>query len=166
MGILDIVLLLCFVPGVVHGISKGFVQQVVSLVSIFVGAWLAFHFSGLVSSFLQDYFTIDPKLLNVIAFIVIIILTTLLLYWLGELITRIIKIATLGWLNRLLGAILAIFNTALVLGLLIMVFESLNARFGIIAAEKLQDSGIYCAIQDFADKIFPYLKSLVTGKDA
>ena len=122
MGILDIVLLVCFVPAIVQGITKGFVQQVISLVSIILGVWLATRFSNLIGSWLATYFTIDPKLLNIIAFAIIVILAVLLLYWLGQLITKVIKIATLGWLNRILGVVLAILKTALILGILILLF--------------------------------------------
>lgn len=166
MGILDIVLLLCFVPAIVQGIMKGFVQQVISLVAILVGAWLAFRFSSLIAGWLSAYFTLDPKILNVAAFAIIVILAVLLIYWLGQLITKVIKIATLGWLNRVLGVIFAIAKTALILGLLVMVFESVNGKFGLVKPGKLDDSGVYCLLRNFANSVFPYLKSLVSGGNA
>ena len=166
MGILDIVLLLCFVPAIVQGIMKGFVQQVISLVAILAGAWLAFRFSSLIANWLSAYFTLDPKILNIIAFAIIVILAVLLIYWIGQLITKVIKIATLGWLNRVLGVLFAIAKTALILGLIVMVFESINGKFGLVSPEKLDDSGVYCFLRDSAERIFPYLKSLVSGGNA
>ena len=35
MGILDIILLCCFIPAIVQGISKGFISQVISIHSPF-----------------------------------------------------------------------------------------------------------------------------------
>ena len=45
MGTLDIILLICFIPALVRGIQKGFIEQVISLASIFIGAWMAYRFA-------------------------------------------------------------------------------------------------------------------------
>lgn len=163
MGILDIVLLICFVPAIVQGISKGFVQQAISLISILVGVWTAGRFSSMVVSWLSSYFTIDPRLLNIISFTIIVVVAILLLYWIGQLLTKVIKIATLGWLNRLLGVVLSIVTTALLLGLLILLFEGINAKFELVKPTKLEDASVYCALRDFGNKVFPFLKSLISG---
>jgi len=163
MGILDIVLLICFIPAIVDGISKGFVRQVISMASIVIGAWLAFKFSSVLCEWLCKYITLDAKVLNIISFGIIVILTILLLNLLGTLLTKVIKIATLGWLNRILGVIFALAKTALILGLIIMVFNGINDKFSIVKPEKFADARIYSALRTFATNVFPYLKCLVTG---
>lgn len=163
MGILDIVLLICFVPAIVQGISKGFVQQAISLVSILIGVWTAGRFSSLIATWLSVYFTIDQRLLNIIAFVLIVIIVILLLYWIGQLLTKVIKITTLGWLNRLLGVVLSIVTTALLLGLLILLFEGINVKFELVKASKLEDASVYCILRDFGSKVFPFLKNLISG---
>ena len=132
MGTLDISLLACFIPALVTGVTKGFVEQVVALVAVLLGAWLAFRFSATLAAWLAPTFSIDARLLHVISFAVILILVIVLLHLLGRLITSVLKLVMLGWLNRLLGLVFAIFKAALVLGLLITVFEGLNAQWGIV----------------------------------
>ena len=73
MTILDIILLLCFVPAVVAGISKGFVSQVVQIAALILGAWAAFHFSSVICDWLSQYLTMDGTMLKIIAFILVII---------------------------------------------------------------------------------------------
>lgn len=163
MGILDIVLLLCFVPAIVRGLSKGFIAEIVSLVSIILGAWLAFKFSDLASTWLSNYLQLDPRTLHVLAFAIIVILTILLLYWLGQILTKIIKIATLGWLNRLMGMVVGILKVALLLGIIIMVFEGINEKWSLVKPAVTDDAVVYNALKDFAHTVFPYLKNLVTG---
>lgn len=163
MAILDIVLLLCFVPAIVKGLSKGLVNELISLASVIVGAWLAFKFSSTLAAWLSGYLQLDPKAVNVIAFAVIVILVILLLNLIGQLLTKVIQITMLGWLNRLLGMVFAILKTALILGLVIMVFAGINAKFGIVKPEVLDGTVVYNAIKNFAEAIFPYLKSLVTS---
>ena len=79
----------------------------------------------------------------------------------GHLVTKLFKVATLGWLNRLLGALFAIFTTALLLGLLISVFEGLNASWNIVDPEKLVDLKVWPVLRDFASGILPQLKVFV-----
>ena len=54
MGILDIVLLICFVPAIVSGVTKGFIRQVVEIVAILAGAWVAFRCSSMLSVWLAQ----------------------------------------------------------------------------------------------------------------
>ena len=160
MGTLDIILLVCFIPAVITGVAKGFVEQVVALASVILGAWLAFRFSTNLAEWLGPTFSIDGKLLHIICFAIIVILTIILLHLAGRLLAGVLKLAMLGWLNRLLGFVFAIFKAALVLGLLIMVFEGFNAQWNIVKPEVLADSPVYMALKGFAAKVFPYLKSL------
>ena len=61
MGTLDIILLICFIPAIVRGIQKGFVEQLVAIVSILLGAWLAFKFSTPLSTWAAGFITLEPK---------------------------------------------------------------------------------------------------------
>jgi hypothetical protein len=45
VNVIDIIILICCVPALVQGFRKGFISQAVSLVSLVLGAWLAFKFS-------------------------------------------------------------------------------------------------------------------------
>lgn len=163
MGIVDIILLLCFIPGIVRGISKGFVHQIISLASIFIGAWLAVKFSALVSNWLTNYMQLDPKVLKIISFAIIVLLAILLLYWLGELITNAFKATDMGWLNRLLGLVFSIVKVALILGLLIMLFDGLNDKIHLFKPEVFDDAVLYNALKDFGQSILPFLKSFISG---
>jgi len=167
MAILDIILLVCFVPAIVSGISKGFVKQLVNLASIIVGAWAAFRFSSMVSAFIQERIhSLDPKILYIISFVIILVAVVLLLNLIGELICKVVNIASLNTLNRLAGVILGVAKTALLLGLIIMVFEGLNSKWELVDPSKLESAVIYQWLSDFVQKIFPYLKNMVIGGTA
>ena len=163
MGTLDIILLIAFIPALVTGITKGFVSQVVALASVILGAWLAYRFSGTVSAWLAPSFNIDGKFLQIISFTIIVIVTIVVLHLVGRLLTGVLKLAMLGGLNRILGLIFAVFKAALVLGLLVSVFEGFNAQWSMVKPEVLADSPVYMALKGFALKVFPYLKSLIVN---
>lgn len=166
MAILDIILLLCFIPAIVSGISKGFVKQVVDLVAILVAAWAAFHFSTILGGWLGQYISLDGTVLNVISFVLIIIVAAVLLNLVGALITNALKALSLGFLNRLFGLIFAILKVALILGLVILLFETLNSTLHLVKPETTDNAVVYNALKGVAEKIFPILKTLVTGGGA
>ena len=163
MGILDIILLICFIPGIVSGISKGFVKQVVEFGAILGGAWAAFHFSSSLSIWLGQYFSLDPVVLHIISFILIMLIFALIMNMVANLLTRILNIIALGWLNGVLGLIFGIFKVALVLGLLIMVFEGINNSFQLLKPGALDDSVVYNALKEMGQKVFPYLKEFASS---
>src|SRR5574344_382602 len=163
MAILDIIILICFVPAIVKGISKGLMRQVVELVAILVGAWAAFHFSSVISNWLSASITINHTVLNVICFVLVVVIVCVLLFLPCSMLNRLLKAVSLGWVDTGLGIIFGVLKTALIIGLVIMVFESLNSAIHIVKPGTLADSPIYCALRNFAGKIFPYLKGLVTS---
>ena len=105
----------------ITGISKGLVEQLVSLASLFVGVWAAFRFSTVIAEWLNGFLQLDQKIVNIAAFALTVILAVLLLTLLGKLITKTLKLAALGWANRLLGLVFALLKAALIIGLLIFV---------------------------------------------
>ena len=56
MATLDIILLCCFIPGIIRGLSKGFLEQALALAGIVLSVWAAFHFSALVCTWLKPTF--------------------------------------------------------------------------------------------------------------
>lgn len=161
METLDIIILICFIPAIIRGLQKGFIEQAVALVSLILGAWLAFRFSSIVSDWLHPYIDVSETVLNVISYAVIIITVVVLLFLLGRLLTGIVKLVLLGWLDRLLGLVFAIMKTALIVGLAVVLFDTLNLKFEFVKPEVLDASVLYTPVKDLAYAIFPFLKELI-----
>lgn len=161
MNLLDIILLILFIPAIIRGISKGFIEQIIALASLFLSAWLAYLFSNTVSGWLGQYVSnVSPQVLYVISFVVIIIVTVALLHLLARLLSNIIKTISLGWLNALLGVAVSIVNTILILGIIIMAFKSFNESTLHLSTELLDSSIVYKAISSVTDVLFPYIENL------
>lgn len=162
MNVLDIILLICFVPAIITGIRKGFIAQVISIISIVAGVWLSFRFSELLSGWIGQWIHTSQSLLQVIAFIIILILVILAFTALGKLLEATIRIILLGWLNRLLGVIFAILKYVLIIGLILMAFDWINSELGLVRKSVLDSSVLYRPLLDAADTIFPYFKGLLS----
>lgn len=160
MNILDIVLLVCLIPAVIQGLRKGFIAQVVAIISLVLGGWLAYRFSSAVTEWLGQWISASGPVLNIIAFILIFAIVVTLLFLLGKILEASIKIILLGWLNKLLGLVFSLFKYVLVIGLLIILFDSINGKFGLVSDEFLDSSFLYSGIRSISWSVFPYLKSL------
>lgn len=162
MNILDIILLVCFIPAIISGLRKGFIAQVVAIISIVLGVWLSVKLATLVGNWISQWIEASPQLINIISFAIIFIAVAVLLFTIGKLIEATIKIIMLGWLNKLLGVLFSMLKCILIIGFLIIVFEAINDTFGLVPESYLSDSLLYTPFRDIADSVFPLFKELLS----
>ncbi len=162
MNTLDIILLICFVPAVIQGFRKGFISQIVAIISIIAGVWVSARFASMASVWIGQYIQGSEQVLKVVAFALIFIVVIAALALLGKLIEGTVKLIMLGWLNRLLGVLFSLLKVGLIVGLVIMAFNALNGTFQFVSEETLNSSVLYPPLKDLAYSIFPYLKDLLT----
>ena len=161
MNTVDIILLICFIPALVQGFRKGFISQIIAIISIILGAWLSFRFASEVSVWLAQYITGSEQILKIIAFALILTAVIIGLTLLGKLLESTFELVMLGWLNKLLGAAFSLVKAGLLIGLAIMVFCSLNNTFSLVSEEILKESVLFPPLKDLAYTVFPYLKELL-----
>ena len=160
MATLDIILLICFLPGIIRGLSKGFLEQALALVGIVLSVWAAFRFSGLVATWLKPYVDFSETTVNVIAFALILVAMSLLVLLVAKLLTKVIEMAMMGWLDKMLGLVFALAVNALVIGVFIILFDTVNLKFNLVKPEVLDGSIVYTTLRDLCYLVFPFLKSL------
>lgn len=161
MSPVDIVLILCFLPSIKTGLTRGFVSQAAAIISLILGVWLSFRFSTAVSAWLGTYIEVSPQVLQVIAFVLIIILVILLLQLIAKIVSGILDLVLLGWADRLLGFVFALLKGALVIGVVIMLFNTINNLYTFVPEEVLGASVLYPPLKMFAYTVFPYFKELL-----
>ena len=83
MNTLDIVILLLFVPGIIRGLTKGFLEQGISLAGVVLAIWLAFRFCQQAGQLLQQYVTVSEKIVPVLGFSLVLVVTILAVILLG-----------------------------------------------------------------------------------
>lgn len=164
MNSLDVILLVLLLPGVIRGISKGFLEQAISLLGIIVSVWAAFHFQEDICGAIQSHFPDLPEtILRVSAFAIILVLVSVLALLLAKLLTRMVKMATLGWINRLLGALAALLLGVSIMSVLVIVYDSLSGGLGFGPGKLTEGSFMYKILKDFGYTLFPYLKQLISN---
>ncbi len=161
MNVLDIILLICFIPAVIQGIRNGFIAQVISIAALILGVWASARFTPEVSTWLAQYITVSEQVMKVISFTAILLMSFLVLALIGKFLEATFKLVMLGWLNSLLGAVFSLIKAGLVIGLVIMAFCSLNNTFNFVSEEVLNESVLFPPLKKMAYTVFPYLKELL-----
>ena len=161
MNSLDIVILLLFIPGIIRGLSKGFLEQLISLGGIVLSVYLAYKFADFACNIIKDYITVSETVLHVIGFAAVLIAVLLVVVLLAKLVTKVAEMASLGWLNKTLGLVFSLAVTALVIAVLIILFDTVNVKFELVNSPVLQESVLYGHLKDLGYFVFPYLKQLL-----
>ena len=162
MNILDIIILICLIPAVIHGLRKGLISQVISIASLIIGVWASVKFADLASQWLAKYITIPEQTLKITSFILIMIAVFVVLGLLGKLLEATLKLVTLGWINRLAGMCFSLAKSLLILGLLAMGFSSLNSTLELVKPEYIEGSVLYPILKNIADTVFPHVRNFLT----
>jgi membrane protein required for colicin V production len=157
MNYLDIILGILLILSAFNGFSKGFVEELAGLVALILGIWAAIHFSGMMAHFLTSHLNFTFQHLSIAAFLITFILVVILVHLVGTLVSKVIKAASLGFLNRLAGFGFGVIKGALILSIILIVFNRIDEDVHIISSEKKAESKLYEPIRNFAPRIFPFL---------
>ncbi len=118
--IVVVVILLCFLT---RGLWIGFMRQLAGLAALVGGYWLAAHFHPEIAPYVKRFIA-NPKLIFLVSFICIFLVSALAFTLAGKLLQKVMQITLMGWFDRLLGGILGIAKAAVVASLLFMFLAS------------------------------------------
>lgn len=152
MSYIDIILGGLLIFGLIRGIKNGLFVELASLISFFIGIYIAVKFSYIVGGFIGD-----SKTAKVAAFVITLILVIVGIHLLAKVFSKIANFVFLGWLNRLGGAVFAVLKTALLLGIVLSLFQKVNIDNAIISKETQEESMFFNPIMKTSEVLLPVL---------
>lgn len=159
MCIIDIIILVPFAFALYKGIKNGFVGQIAGIGGIILGIILGTRFSTLLSGYVSQWIDASEAVIKIISFALIIIAVILVATILSKAIEKLFSLVMLGWLNKLLGVLLAFAGTAFLVGSVIALITFINETwFVIVPKDKIADSILYQPLEDLVNMVFPYFK--------
>lgn len=119
MSLVDILIWAVLLVFMVKGFMKGLIREVCSLLGLLVGGWAAFKFCSSLASAMSPLINLPHHIASVVAFILILLTLGILFFFLGHVLTVILKIALLGGINRIGGVVFGLLQGALLLCMLL-----------------------------------------------
>ena len=153
-AVFDIVFIGALITACVYGYTKGFVRQLLGLVGIVAGTYCAYKLAEVFTAWWHTQFDVDPDVMKIIVFIILAIIIYLLVLRVAVLLNKLLKMAMLGWLNRLLGMIFGAAKIILIFSALAYAINALNFT------DKMVGSKTFTYLISLANYLFPYINFL------
>ena len=157
MNYIDIVLAILLVLAAINGFRKGLIAELASLAALILGIWGAIEFSDVTSEFLVENFDLKSEHLNIISFIVTFVVIVILVHIVGGVVNKMVETVMLGFLNKLAGMVFGIVRAALILSVLLVVFDKIDEDIQILSPEAKGESRMYEPIRNLAPSLFPFI---------
>jgi membrane protein required for colicin V production len=159
----DIIILIPLIYGLYSGYKKGFIIEAASLVSLLLATWGGVKFSGYVSEILTNDYGFETQFLPVISFLLVFLSILVGIHLLAKLLHGLLKLAMLGMVNRVFGAIFSSVKYALIVSVFIFMATSIIDETDIISPEEKNETYLYQHVSKLSYTVIPALKEQVSG---
>jgi membrane protein required for colicin V production len=157
MNYIDIVLGIILILAAINGFKKGLIAEVASLAALILGIWGAIKFSYITSEFLIENFNLKTDYLNLISFAVTFVVIVILVHVVSSAVNKLVETVMLGFVNKLAGVVFGILKSALILSIILVLFDKIDEDVHILSESAKENSRMYEPIRSFAPTIFPFI---------
>lgn len=165
MNTLDLILLLPIAAGFVFGLFKGLIKELTSLSAIFLGIYSARFFSPGVCNYLIQKYDFSQKTAQPLSYLIIFILVVIVLLLIANALNKLVESVALGGFNKFLGGIFGALKLALIISVLVNVFDALDSRFPLINAETKTESIAYNPVMKLGPSLWEETKKHTLQND-
>ncbi|MGB4600015.1 MAG: CvpA family protein [Trichlorobacter sp.] len=156
MNLLDISIMIVLALMGLRGLLRGLIKEVAALTALILGGWLAYRYHSVAAGPLKTL--LPAAAAEVVAFVLLLILVGLCAHLLGNLLTGLIKLALLGWVNRLGGVVVGLLEGSLILG---MIFYAIVAiPFPLQLKETIKKHSVAAPLATFGGTMLDRAKAL------
>lgn len=143
MKVLDIIFLIPTAYFAYKGFKKGLIIELSTLLALVLGVMATIKFSDFTYFKLKEWLPEASYGLGVLSYIVTFVAVVFAVNLVGKMISKMVDVLALGFINRLAGMLFGLIKAILLLALLILLFENINGNFHLISDEQLQESQLY-----------------------
>ena len=166
MNGIDIVLLVLLVYGAYKGFTKGLILQVASIVALLLGIWGAIELSFYVEGMLEDQTKIEKSYLPLLSFALTFAAIVIAIHLLAKVLEKVISLAALGLVNKLLGLVFGTLKIALILSFVLVLVNSVNDKWGFLDNNSLRkESKLFEPISNLGPMLLPVVENNHWYKD-
>jgi len=133
---------------------RGLIIEMASLLAIVVGIYGAIHFSFFTARLLGELMPSSQQTIEVVAFGLTLIVLMLAVMFLAKVLTKMLKAAELGFLNRLAGALFGVLKAAVIVGSLFVFLERTFQTEKWLSPSALNESVLYEPVKSISAVVY------------
>ena len=123
MNLFDIIVIVILGYCLIRGIFRGLVKELSSIIGVFGGFYAAYTYYPVLAKPLSKWIA-NAGYLNILSFLIIFCGVFIIISILGVIINYLLKIAFLGWLDRILGSVFGAMKGILIVSVLLIAFTA------------------------------------------
>ena len=167
MNPLDIVIIVILGFGLIRGFFRGLVKELSSIIGVIAGFFAANLYHPVLAPYFKSWIS-DPNYIHIISFALIFIAVFLIVSILGVILKYLLKVAFLGWADRVFGILFGLVKGVLIAAVLLMALTAFLPRDNALVKDSLLAPHIsvitqkmaYLVPQEMKDKYRYKFKSL------
>lgn len=161
MTIIDFVFIFLVGFGALTGFTNGLLKQVATIFGLIAGLFVAKALYLSLAEKICPSFTDSMTTAQIIAFIAIWILVPMVCTLIAWMLSRLLDIMALGWINNLLGLAVGILIAVLLLSICLNVLDFLDPDNTLLSETIKRDSMLYYPIKDIIGRFFPTIQEAI-----
>ena len=154
MNKLDLILLVPIGIGFIFGLFKGLIKEITSLAAIVLGIYGARLLAPFISSILVSWFHFSEKIAMPMSYLVLFVGIAIVLLMVAKSLEKVFESMSLGGLNKFFGGIFGALKYALIVSVLLIVFNAIDSRFSMVSAETKANSIVYKPLLKLAPSLW------------
>lgn len=160
MNYFDIIIIIPLLWGAFKGFKKGLIIELASIIALLLGVWGGIKFSSVSAKYLGEVFNISEKLMPLISFALTFILIVIAVFALAKLLERFIKMTSLSFINKLVGAVFGTLKFGLIISIILNLVNNINEEITVLEPEMQSTSLLYQPISKIALIVFPGIRNI------
>ncbi|HUN57718.1 MAG TPA: CvpA family protein [Candidatus Binataceae bacterium] len=117
---LDYAILAIVAVSALHGLTRGALRMLTSILSLVLGIYTASVYYGQAAALAQHYLTTNPTVSAIVGYAVVFLAVFMLIEMAGNRLVQLIRVVHLSWLDRLGGAIVGAVIGVVLAGLVVV----------------------------------------------
>ncbi len=161
MSILDIFIITPIILGFIFGLFKGLIKELTSLAAIILGILGARLFEPQVSGLLLSWFDMQPGMAQAVSYLILFVGIAVILLIIANMLDKLFSAIALGGLNKFLGGMFGALKFALIVSVLLNVFDTFDRQFGFLEKETRNESFSYDSMLKFGPRLWDEAKDFL-----
>ncbi|MCK8818105.1 CvpA family protein [Natroniella sulfidigena] len=122
-NLIDVIVFSLFFILMVQGYHLGLIKQITIISGIILGGYIAFEQYGVFANFINQKFSLEFKLAEIISFILLVVTVSFFVNYVGHILSQVLDIIPLSIIDNLVGVVAGFFKAFIISYILVLLLE-------------------------------------------